>query len=40
MTILDTFGDVTSGLSSPICGRFDILPDDVVDLQMLHALSA
>ena len=32
MTILDTFGDVTSGLSSPICGGFDILPDDVVDL--------
>ncbi|MDE1131271.1 MAG: hypothetical protein OSA49_06875 [Ascidiaceihabitans sp.] len=32
MTILDTFGDFTPGLSSPICGGFDIAPDDVVDL--------
>ena len=32
MTILDTFGDFTPGLSSPICGGFDIVPDDVVDL--------
>jgi len=32
MTILDTFGDFTPGLSSPICGGFDIMPDDVVDL--------
>ena len=32
MTILDTFGDFTSGLRSPICGGFEILPDDVFDL--------
>ena len=32
MTILDTFGDFTPGLSSPICGVFDIVSDDVVDL--------
>jgi hypothetical protein len=33
MTISDTFGDFTPGLSSPICGGFDIVPDDAVDLQ-------
>jgi hypothetical protein len=33
MTISDTFGDFTPGLSSPICGGFDIVPDDSVDLQ-------
>ena len=33
MTISDTFGDFTPGLSSPICDGFDIVPDDAVDLQ-------
>ena len=32
MAILDTFGDFTPGLSSSICGGFDIVPNDVVDL--------
>ena len=35
MTISDTFGDFTPGLSSPVCGGFDIVPDDAVDLQNL-----
>jgi hypothetical protein len=32
MTILDIFGDFTQSFSSSICGGFDIVPDDVVDL--------
>lgn len=35
MTISDTFGDFTPGLSSPVCGGFDIVPDDAVDIQNL-----
>ena len=33
MPIPDKFSDFTSGLSSPICGGFDITPDDATDLQ-------
>lgn len=33
MPISDNFSDFTPGLSSPICGGFDISPDDVTDLQ-------
>jgi hypothetical protein len=32
MTILNIFGDFTPSFSSSICGGFDIVPDDVVDL--------
>jgi hypothetical protein len=32
ITILDIFGDFTPRFSSSICGGFDIVPDDVVDL--------
>jgi hypothetical protein len=32
MTILDMFGDFTPSFNSSICGGFDIVPDDVVDL--------
>ena len=32
MTILDMFGDFTPSFSSSICGGFDIVLDDVVDL--------
>jgi hypothetical protein len=33
MPISDRFSEFTSGLSSPICGGFDIAPDDSADLQ-------
>ena len=32
MSISDKFSEYTSGLSSPICGGFDITPDDATDL--------
>jgi hypothetical protein len=32
MSISDKFSEYTSGLSSPICGGFDIAPDDATDL--------
>ena len=32
MSISDKFSEYSSGLSSPICGGFDIAPDDSVDL--------
>lgn len=33
MPITDTFSDFTTGLSSPVCGGFDIAPNDGADLQ-------
>lgn len=33
MPISDNFSEFTSGLSSPVCGGFDITPDDAADLQ-------
>ena len=35
MPISDKFREYTSGLSSPICGGFDIAPDDAADLVSL-----
>ncbi|MFT5796153.1 MAG: hypothetical protein ACI84R_000199 [Candidatus Azotimanducaceae bacterium] len=35
MPISDKFSEYTSGLSSPICGGFDITPDDATDLVSL-----
>lgn len=32
MPISDTFKDYTPGLSSPICGGFDVIADDAADL--------
>jgi hypothetical protein len=32
MSISDKFSEYTSGLSSPICGGFDITPNDASDL--------
>jgi hypothetical protein len=35
MPIPDKFSEYTSGLSSPICGGFEIIPDDASDLVSL-----
>lgn len=35
MPISDSFSDFTPGLSSPICGGFDVTPDDATDLSGL-----
>lgn len=35
MPISDKFSEYTSGLSSPICGGFDITPDDAADVTTL-----
>lgn len=32
MPITDNFNDYTAGLTGPICGAFDIVPDDTADL--------
>lgn len=32
MPISDKFSEYTSGLSSPICGGFDIAPEDATNL--------
>ena len=35
MPISDPFHSHYSGLSSPVCGGFDIMPDDTADLNQL-----
>jgi hypothetical protein len=32
MPITDNFRDYTAGLTGPICGAFDVVPDDAADL--------
>ncbi|MEH6674291.1 spike base protein, RCAP_Rcc01079 family [Sulfitobacter sp.] len=32
MPITDNFSDYTAGLTGPICGAFDVVPDDAADL--------
>ncbi|UWR19279.1 spike base protein, RCAP_Rcc01079 family [Sulfitobacter pontiacus] len=35
MPITDNFTDYTAGLTGPICGAFDIVPDDTADLPQI-----
>ena len=35
MPITDNFNDYTAGLTGPICGAFDIVPDDTADLPQI-----
>jgi hypothetical protein len=32
MTTIDKFHDYSAGLTGPICGGFDIVPDDAADI--------